>query len=215
MGKNENYDRFICLASKFTADEDWSHEIKRHLSRGRKAMRKLDSILKSKDISLPTNVCIVKAMAFPIVMYGCENWTIIQAECQRTESRVWLFVTPWTAACQASLSSTFPQSLLKFKSFESMMFSSHLILCTPFSFCLQSFPASGSFPKSQLFISGGQLALQFQLQSYRWIFRWFLLGLTGLISKSPGDSQVSSPAPQFKSISSSLWSNSHPYKTTG
>ena len=84
----------------------------------------------------------------------------------------------------------------------------------PFS-CLQYFPASGSFPKSQLFISGGQLALQFQLQSFQWIFRWFLLGLTGLISKSPGDSQVSSPAPQFKSISSSLWSNSHPYKTTG
>ena len=137
------------------------------------------------------------------------SWEMLLLSC------VWLFVTPWTAACQASLSSTFPQSLLKFKSFESMMFSNPLILCTPFSFCLQSFPASGSFPKSQLFISGGQLALQFQLQSFQWIFRWFLLGLTGLISKSPGDFQVSSPAPQFKSISSSLWSNSHPYKTTG
>ena len=67
---------FIFLDSKITADGDCSHEIKRHLLLGRKAMTNLDSILKSRDITLPTKVCIVKAMVFPVVMYGCENWTI-------------------------------------------------------------------------------------------------------------------------------------------
>ena len=71
--KVETLTDFIFLGSKITADGDYSHEIKRRLPLGRKAMRKLDSILKSKDISLPTNVCIVKAMAFPIVIYGCES----------------------------------------------------------------------------------------------------------------------------------------------
>ena len=74
---------FIFLGSKITADGDCSHEIKRCLFIGRKAITNLDSILKSKDITLPTNVHLVKAMAFPIVMYGCENWTINKAECQR------------------------------------------------------------------------------------------------------------------------------------
>ena len=72
---------FIILGSKITADGDCSHEIKRHLLLGRKAMTKLDSILKSRDITLPTKVHLVKAMVFPVVMYGCENWTIKKAEC--------------------------------------------------------------------------------------------------------------------------------------
>ena len=71
---------FIFLGSKITADSDCSHEIKRHLLLGRKAMTNLDSILKSRDITLPTKVHIIKAMAFPVVMYRCENWTIKKAE---------------------------------------------------------------------------------------------------------------------------------------
>ena len=71
---------FIVLGSKITADGDCSHEIKRHLLLGRKVMTNLDSILKSKDITLPTKVCLVKAMVFPVVMYGCESWTIKKAE---------------------------------------------------------------------------------------------------------------------------------------
>ena len=72
---------FIFLGSKITADGDCSHEIKRHLLLGRKAMTNLDSILKSRDITLSTKVCLVKAMAFPVVMYGCESWAIKKAEC--------------------------------------------------------------------------------------------------------------------------------------
>ena len=71
---------FIFLGSKITADGDCSHEIKRHLLLGRKVMTNLDSILKSRDITLPTKVQLVKAMVFPIVMYGCESWTIKKAE---------------------------------------------------------------------------------------------------------------------------------------
>ena len=71
---------FIFLGSKITADGDCSHEIKRHFLLGRKIMTNLDSILKSRDITLPTNVCLVKAMVFPVLMYGCENWTIKKAE---------------------------------------------------------------------------------------------------------------------------------------
>ena len=71
---------FIFSSFKITADGDCSHEIKRHLLLGRKAMINLDSILKSRDITLPTKVCIVKAMVFPLVMYGCESWTIKKSE---------------------------------------------------------------------------------------------------------------------------------------
>ena len=73
---------FICRGSKITADGDCSHEIKRHLLFGRKVMTNLDSILKSRDITLPTKVCLVKAMVFPVVMYGCESWTVKKAECR-------------------------------------------------------------------------------------------------------------------------------------
>ena len=71
---------FIFLSSKITADGDCSHEIKRHLLLGRKVMTNLDSILKSRDITLPTKVCLVKGLVFPVVMYGCESWTIKKAE---------------------------------------------------------------------------------------------------------------------------------------
>ena len=76
---------FIFVGSKITADGDCSHEIKRHLLLGRKAMTNLHSILKSRDITLPTKVCLAKATVFPIVMYGCESWTIKKAEHQRIE----------------------------------------------------------------------------------------------------------------------------------
>ena len=77
---------FIFLGSKITADGDCSHEIKRCLLLGRKVMTNLDSILKSKDITLPTKVHLVKAMVFPVVMYGCESWTIKKAECHRVNA---------------------------------------------------------------------------------------------------------------------------------
>ena len=77
---------FIFLGSKITADGDCSHEIKRHFFHGRKAMTNLDSILKSRDITLPTKVHLVRAMIFPVVMYGCESWTIKKAEHQRIDA---------------------------------------------------------------------------------------------------------------------------------
>ena len=80
MGKLETVADFIFLGSKITAN-GCSHEIKRCLLRGRKVVTNLDSILKSRDITLPTKVCLLKAMVFPVVMYGCESWTIKKAEC--------------------------------------------------------------------------------------------------------------------------------------
>ena len=93
---------FILGGSKITADSDCSHEIKRHLLLGRKIMTNLDSILKSRDITLPTKVRLVKAMVFPVVTYGCESWTVKKAECQRIDAfELWfwrgLLRVPWTA----------------------------------------------------------------------------------------------------------------------
>ena len=93
---------FTLLGSKITADGDCSHEIKRCLLLGRKAMTNVDSMLKSRDIILPTKVCIVKAMVFPVVRYGCESWTIKKAECQRIDAfDLWcwrrLMRFPWNA----------------------------------------------------------------------------------------------------------------------
>ena len=87
--------------SKITTDGDYSHEIKRHLLLGRKVMTNLDSILKSRDITLPTKVCLVKAMVFPLLMYGCESWAIKKAEQRRTDAfELWcwrrLWRVPWT-----------------------------------------------------------------------------------------------------------------------
>ena len=90
----------IFLGSKITADGDCSHEIKRHLLLGRKVMTNLDSILKCRDITLPTRVHTVKAMIFPVVTYGCKSWTIKKAECQRIDAfELWrrLLRVPWTA----------------------------------------------------------------------------------------------------------------------
>ena len=81
----ETVSDFIFLGSKITADGDCSHEIKRRLLLGRKVMTNLDSIFKSRDITLPTKVCLVKAMVFPVVMYGCESWTIKKADCRRID----------------------------------------------------------------------------------------------------------------------------------
>ena len=133
----------------------------------------------------------------------CNKFVIQSLSC------VQLFETPWTAACQASLSITNSQSLLKLMSIESVMPSNHLILCFPLLLCLQSVPASGSFPMSQCFTSGGQRigasssasALPINIQD------WFPWGLTGLISlQSKGLSQESSPTPQLESINSLAFS---------
>ena len=93
---------FVFLGSKVTADGDCGHEIERRLLLGRKVMAILDSILKNRDITLPTRVRLVKAMVFPVVMYGCESWTIKKAECQRIDAfKLWcwrrLLRVPWTA----------------------------------------------------------------------------------------------------------------------
>ena len=93
---------FIFLGSKITAAGDCSHEIKRRWLLGRKVMTNLDRILKSRDITLPTKVCLVKAMAFPVFMYGCENWAVKKAECWRIDAfELWcwrrLLRVPWTA----------------------------------------------------------------------------------------------------------------------
>ena len=98
----ETVSDFIFLGSKITADSDCSHEIKRRLLLGRKVMTNLDRIFKSRDITLPTKFRLVKAMVFPVVMYGCENWTMKKAECQRIDAfELWcwrrLLRVPWTA----------------------------------------------------------------------------------------------------------------------
>ena len=101
-GKIETVADFIFLGSKITADGDCSHEIKTHLLLGKKAMTNLDSILKSRDITLPTKVSILKAMVFPAVMHGCESWTIKKAEHRRIDAfELWLWRrllrVPWRA----------------------------------------------------------------------------------------------------------------------
>ena len=102
MTDSETVSDFIFLGSKITADGDCSHEIKRRLLLGRKVMTNLDSIFKSRDITLPTMVHLVKAMVFPVVTYGCESWTVKKAECQRINAfELWcwrrLLRVPWTA----------------------------------------------------------------------------------------------------------------------
>ena len=101
-GNNENIDKTIFLGSKITSDGDCNHEIKRCLLLERKAMANVDSILKSRNITLPTTVCLVKGMVFPVDMYGCESWTIKKAEHQRIDAfALWcwrrLLRVPWTA----------------------------------------------------------------------------------------------------------------------
>ena len=107
-GNSENSVRLYFLGSKITADGDCSHEIKRRLLLGRKVMTNLDSILKSRDITLPTKVHLVKAMVFPVVMCGSESWTIKKAECRRIDAfELWcwrrLLRVPWTARSNQSI----------------------------------------------------------------------------------------------------------------
>ena len=102
MGKQWKQRDFFFLGSKITADGDCSHEIKRHLLLGSKAMTNLDSMLQSRDITLPTKVCLIKAMVFPVVMYGCESWTLRKAEHWKIDAfELWcwrrLLRVPWTA----------------------------------------------------------------------------------------------------------------------
>ena len=111
---------FIFLGSKITAECDCSHEIRRCLLLGRKVMTNLDSILKNRDITLPTKVHLVKAMVFPVVMYGCESWTIKKAECRRIDTfELWCWIrllrVPWTArrSNQSILKEISPECSLK------------------------------------------------------------------------------------------------------
>jgi len=167
-------------------DSNCSHEIKRHLLLGRKAMTNLDRVLKSRDITLPTNVHLVKAMVFPVIMYGCESWTIKKAEYQRVDAfELWcwrrLLRVPRTArrskqSILKEIKTEYPLSQWCHPTISSFVgpFSSHPQY--------QGMPVSGSFPMSQLFTSGGQSigalasVLPMDIQS------WFLLGLTTLIS---------------------------------
>ena len=116
----ETVSGFIFLGSKITADGDCSHEIKRRLLLGRKVMTNLDSIFKSRDITLPTKVRLVKAMVFPVVMYACESWTVKKAECRRIDAfELWcwrrLLRVPWTARIsnQSILKEISPEYSLK------------------------------------------------------------------------------------------------------
>ena len=109
---------FIFLGSKITGDSECSHEIKRHLLLGRKAMTNVDSVFKSRDITLLTKVCLVKAMVFPVVMYECRSWTIKKAECQRIDFELcWrrLLRVPWNArrSNQSILKEISPEYSLK------------------------------------------------------------------------------------------------------
>ena len=114
--KSGNSDRFIFLGSRITADRDCSHEIKRCLLFGRKAMTNLDIVLKSRDIILLTEVCIVKAIAFPGIMYSRENWTMKKAECWRIDAfKLWFLSILWTAwrSNQSILKEISPEYLLE------------------------------------------------------------------------------------------------------
>ena len=158
---------FIFLGSKITADGDCSHEIKRCLLLGRKAMTNLDSIFKSRDITLPKKVCLVKAMVFLVVMYGCERWTIKKAECWRIDAfELWcgrrLLRVPWTArrSNQSILKEISPEYslealMLKLK----LQYSGHLMRRTD------------SLEKTLIIgkIEGGRRRGQ---QRMRWLVRW-------------------------------------------
>ena len=116
----ETVSDFSLGGSKVTADGDCSHEIERHLLLGRKVIINLDSIFKSREITLPTKVCLVKAMVFSVVMYGCESWTVKKAECRRTDAfELWcwrrLLRVPWTArrSSQSILKKISPECSLK------------------------------------------------------------------------------------------------------
>ena len=150
-----------------------------------------------------------------IIFYSFSFCFVVFVAVVQLLSSVQLFVTPWTAARQASLSFTISQNLFKFMSIESVMRSKHLILCCPFFSCPQSFPASGSFPMSQFYASGGQSIGASDSASVlpKNIQGWFLLGLTGLILQSKGLKRVFSSTivrkHQFFGTQPFLLSSSH------
>ena len=113
-GNSGNSERLYFWGSKITADCDCSHEIKRRLLLGRKVMTNLDSILKSRDIPLLTKVCLFKAMVFPVIMYGCESWTIKKAECQRIDAfELWCWRRLLRVPIQSILKKTSPEYSLE------------------------------------------------------------------------------------------------------
>ena len=127
---------FLFLGSKITADGDCSQGIRRHLPLGKKAMKNLDSVLKSRDITLPIKVCIVKVTVFPVVTYGCENWTIKKAECQIIDAfKLWcwrrLQRVPWTArrSNQSILKEINPEHSLEGLILKLLSRFSHVQLC--------------------------------------------------------------------------------------
>ena len=135
--KVEAKTHFIFLGSKITEDGDCSHEIKRHLLLGRKVMTNLDSIFKSRDITLSTKIHLVKAMVFPVVMYGCESWTIKKAECRRIDAfELWCWRRLFRVPCTARRSNqSVPKEINPEYSLEGLMlklklqyFESHLML---------------------------------------------------------------------------------------
>ena len=207
---------FIFLGFKITADGDCSHEIKRCLLPGRKAMTKLDNILKSRDTTLPTMICVVRAMVFPVVMYRYEMWTIKKVECWGIDAlELWcwrrLLRVPWIvrrsnqsiplllllfscsvlSAGQASLSFTNSQSLLKLMSIESVMPSNHLILCHPLLLLPSIFPNIRVFSnESDLYIRWPKYGASASVLLMN-IQDWSPLGWTGWISlQSKGLSRV-------------------------
>ena len=156
-GKVEAMTDCIFLDFKIIVDGDCSHEINRWLLPGIKAMTNLDCILKSRDITLPTKVCLVKATVFPIVTYGCESWTMKKAECRRTDAFE-LCVGESHELQHARLSCPSPTPGIHPNPCPLIQWCHPTISSSvvPFSSCPQSFPESGYFPVSQLFASGGQ-----------------------------------------------------------
>ena len=173
-GKDGSVIDFLFLGSKITAGCNYSHEIRRQLLLRRKAMTNLDSVLKSRDINLPTKVHIVKGVDFPVITCGYESWTVKKAECQSIDAfkpLLLLFSCCWycsavvqwtvvqlcwqTTARQASPFFTVSQSLSHSHPLSQGGHPTTSCSVITFSPCLQSFPGSGSFPVSQLFTSGG------------------------------------------------------------
>ena len=221
---------FFGGGSKITADADCSHEIKRRLLLGRKVMANLDSIFKSRYITLPTKVHLVKAMVFSVVMYGCESWTIKKAEHQRpstwshhccccqSPSGVQFFVIPWTAAHHVSLFLIISQSLPRFMFIASVMPSSHLTLWHPLLLLPSVFPSIRDFasesslhiqwPKYWSFSFSISLSSEYSQLIFRQIDCFDLLAVQETLEIF---SSTIVQRHQFFGALSSLWSNSHNY----
>ena len=221
----ETVSDFIFLGSKITANGDCSHEIKRHLLLGRKVMTNLDSILKSRDITLPTMVHLVKAMVCPVVMYGCESWTVKKAEHEKIDAfEVWcwrrLLRVLWTARRTKHARPPYPPPTPRACSnscpSSQWCHPTSLILCRPLLLLPYIFPSIGVFFNESVLhirwpsigVSALASVLPMNLQDQ------FPLGWTGSISlQSKGVLRVFSNTTvekhQFFSAQPSLWSSSH------